>query len=554
MRRAIFAFLFASGCAAPSAMIFTGGKVWTGDRAHPHASAILVEHGTVRAVGDDAEVSRVAPHGARRVALRGRVVLPGFEDAHIHILGGGRSLDRVDLSSAKTKLQIAAAVHAYAQAHPDRPWILGRGWSYDTFKPAMPTAAELDAIVSDRPVYLGAYDGHSAWVNSRALALAGITAATPEPKDGTIVRIAGSQEPAGALLEDAMSLVAEKLPKSSATEKKDAIVRALQLAASLGVTSAGEVGGELEDLALYEELAQKGRLPIRVSYGPAVEDGAAAYAPRARALAAKSGLLMGGPQKGFVDGVVESNTAQLLAVYADGTGAGTPPHLDEPTIEKQLRAARAVGLDVAYHAVGDGAVHAVLDAVERSGATGTSGARSRIEHIEVVDPADVPRFAALGVIASMMPIHADPSSEAGEEIGVWSKKLGPERLRFAFAFRTLHEAGARLAFGSDWPVAPIDPLRAIAIAVTRQNVDGQPSAGWIPAQRIDVDTALTAYTAGSAYAMRLDERTGVLKPGMAADLVVLDAAVDLARPETFRTGRVDLTVCDGRVVYERSAK
>ena len=551
-----------AGCAAPHAVLLTGGKVWTGDAARPHASAVLVVDGTIRAVGEDAEVLRAAPRGCRRVALRGRVVTPGFMDAHIHILGGGLGLDRLDLAPYKTKAEILAAIAAYAKAHPERPWIQGRGWSYDAFKPGMPTAAELDSAVGDRPAYLRAYDGHSAWASSRALALAGVTEATPDPKEGTIVRVAGSRRPSGALLEDAMGAVEEKMPHPTAGEKKAAIVRALELAASLGVTAAGEVGGELADLALYEALEREGKLPIRVSYGPAVEDGAAPYAPRARALAAAGGLLTGGPQKGFVDGVVESNTAQLLAPPADGSGPSAPPHLDGATIEQQLRAARAVGLDVAYHAVGDGGVRAVLDAAERAGATSANGARTRIEHIEVVDPADLRRFAALGVIASMMPIHADPSNEApggdgddaDDDTGVWSKKVGAARLRYAFAFRSLLDAGARLAFGSDWPVAPIDPLRGIAIAVTRQNDAGKPKAGWIPGQRIDIDAALAAYTAGSAYAMRLDGRTGTLRPGLAGDLVVLAPEASLTAPASLHHAQVDLTLVGGKVVFARDPK
>jgi predicted amidohydrolase YtcJ len=545
----------AVGVTAAGPLWLHGGRVWTGDASAPSATALFVRDGRVVAIGSDAEVANLAKGtpGVREVDLAGRVVVPGFIDAHVHILSGGLGLDRLDLAGARSREATLAAIAAYAKAHPERPWILGRGWSYDLWKPGFPSREELDRAVPDRPVYLRSYDGHSAWANSRALALAGIDERTPEPKDGRVVRVAGTQRPQGTLLEEAVGLVGDKVPKPSIDERKAAIRRALSHAAQFGVTTLCEVGDDLEDLSVYAALDREGGLALRVVYGPSIDDGIDAYAKvRARLLAERrpGAMLSPGPLKGFVDGVVESNTAGMLAPYADGSGAGAPPHLTKEKILEQVRAADRQGLDVAYHAIGDGSVRAVLDAVEDVQRSEKPWPRRpRIEHVEVVSKEDVPRFSQLGVVASMMPAHAEPGDEP--EGGVWAKKVGPERLHRAFAFASLLDARARLAFGSDWPVAPIDPLKAIAIAVTRQGADGKPAGGWVPEQRISVDAALAGYTSGAAYAVRLDDQVGVLARGRAADLAVLSREADLAQPASLFGAKVDLTAVAGRVVYER---
>src|SRR5262249_19224987 len=288
------------------------------------------------------------------------------------------------------------------------------------------------------------YDGHSGWASSRALALAGVTEATPDPKDGTVVREAGSTRPAGTLLEGAMDLVSDKIPQVPLEARKQAIVRALEHAARVGVTALCEVGDRLENLDAYEALDREGRLPVRVIYGPSIDDGIDAYAARRAALLARgSTMLRPGPLKGFVDGVVESNTAALLAPYADGSGPGAPAHLTAERIRDQVMRADRLGIDGAYHPVGDAAVRAGLDAVEAaSGDNPPRDRRMRIEHVEVVSREDLPRFRALGVVASMMPRHADPGEEP--DGGVWSQKVGPARLPLSFAFADLERAGARL--------------------------------------------------------------------------------------------------------------
>lgn len=540
-------------------LLLTDAQVWTGDPDKPAAESVAIVGSRIFAVGSNDEVRQILrDHHVsvwRIISLGGRHVVPGFIDAHVHILGGGLSLDRLDLSDARTREETLNLVARYALEHPDHAWILGRGWSYDAFKPGMPTRGDLDRILPDRPVYLRSYDGHSAWANSRALELAGIGESTPDPEDGTIVREKGVKRPSGALLEGAMELVGAKIPEPSVEEKRSAIRKALAEAASLGVTTLCEVGDSLEDLRVYRALDREGGLALRVVYGPSIDDGVDAFAKeRVEMLkdASPGSALWPGPLKGFVDGVVESNTAAMLDPYSDGSGASAPPHLTRTKIEEQVARADKAGLDVAYHAIGDLAVRSVLDAIETvERKSPPRDRRFRIEHIEVVSPADVPRFASLGVIASMMPVHAEPGDDPSPD-DVWSKKVGPEREKHAFAFAELEKAKAPLAFGSDWPVMSLDPLKGIGVATTRKNRGRKPSAGWHPEQRITVEDALRGYGPGAAWALRLENETGMIRRGFAGDLVVLGKGIRFSDPESFFDGQVELTIARGKIVFERS--
>ena len=562
--RSLLSFLvlaFASSAFAASeahddanVMLLRHGAIWTGDVSKPSAQSLLIEGSIVTAVGSDAEV---AAHVAERkllpkiIELAGRRVLPGLIDSHIHIVGGGLQLTRVDLNPARSREQTYALITKYARENPTG-WVLGRGWAYDLWKPGLPTKGELDALVPDRPVFVRAYDGHSGWANSKALELAGITEKSPDPKNGKIVREPNSQKPSGALLEDAMELMWAVIPKPSLEEKRQAIIRAGKHAAANGLTTMCEVGGDLADFDLYEALDQEHLLPVRVVFGPSIDDGIEAYGARREKLNATrtaESRLTPGPLKGFVDGVIESGTATMLAPFADGQPVD-PPHLAPAALLDQVTRADAMHLDVCYHAIGDGAVRSVLDAVEQVARLRPDwGRRPRVEHIETVAASDLPRFAQLGVIASMMPLHADPGIESGG--GIWVKKVGPERLTRAFAFNDLRKAGAQLAFGSDWPVVTIEPLPAIAMAVTRKRADGLPRGGWVPKQGLAMNETLHAYTSRAAYATRLEKVTGMLKPGMAADVVVLDKIANLEKPASFFKTKVDLTLVAGKVAYQR---
>ncbi len=539
-------------CRGPD-WLLTDARVWTGATQTP-ASAVAVHQGLIVSVGSNKEArAALEAAGARdacHVSLDGRWLLPGLIDTHLHVLGGGLQQTRVDFSTAHTRDETLALLAAYAKAHPDAAWILGRGWSYDAFAPGFPTREELDRAVPDRPVYVRAYDGHTGWANSKALAAAGIDANTPEPKVGRIDRAADGKTPAGTLHEDAMKLMDHGLPPVSVAEKRAAIVSAGKTAAAAGLTTLGDLGGPLGDLDVYSALAQEGLLPVRVAYGPSVDDGAKAYAAAIQRLGGLPGpLLVAGPLKGFVDGVVESNTASLLAPYADGTTqAPNAQELSVDVMEQQMRQASAEGLDIAYHSVGDASVRSVLDAAARvRQSVQPHHSRIRVEHIEVLAPENAPRFAALDVTASVMPFHATPEDVPGAD--VWSQKLGPARLEHAFPLRELLNAKAALACGSDWPVMDLSPLKGLAVAVTRQNEHGKPEGGWTPHQRITMDEALTCYTSGAARALGLEKVTGRIAKGLTADLVILGGGVELDSPQSLNSGAVELTLVNGRVAF-----
>ncbi len=535
-------------------VLLTNARIWTGDARRPWVEALGIAGTVIVAAGSDAEVRGAmanvsAPH-TRQVNGDGRLVVPGFIDAHVHLLKGGLERDSVDLSGAQNAEEIQERLASFAANHPERTWITGRGWKYGAFASGLPHRATLDAAVSDRPAFLVSYDGHGAWVNGRALLAAGIGPGTPDPPGGRIVR--DEQGTAtGVLLESAIDVVENLIPRPSKEAHRLAIVQTAQRFLSKGITTVCEIGGDLDDLALYEKLAQSGRLPIRVVFAPAVEVGMDRYdVHRKRLQAARTPRVrvLPGPMKDFVDGVVEANTAALIEPPADGSGPASPPLLASEKLRAQIRQADALGIDLAYHAIGDGAVRAVLDALQSVNAEAERPHRRlRIEHIEVIAPQDLSRLKALGVVASMMPLHAAPGDEPGGS--PWSNKLGPQRLRHAFAFRSLLDAGAALAFGSDWPVMGLDPLEGVAIASTRSSPNGKPEGGWIPHQRIAVEEALAAYTRGAAHALRIEDMVGTLTPGMAADLVILSPNVEISDGATFFAGKIDMVIARGQVVH-----
>jgi hypothetical protein len=444
------------------------------------------------------------------------------------LLKGGFTMTRVRVNGLATAEEVAAEVERWAAANPDEPWVLGRGWSYD-IAPAgsYPSRTTLDATVSKRPVCLDAFDGHSVWCNSLALKLAGVDASTPNPPGGTVVREADGKTPQGTLLESARSLVRAKVPKPSRAQKLDALRMALQHALKLGITTVGDVSYESDRGELLAELLSDGRLPIRVVVGLPLDDNLAAAVEEAPAW--QSERLRLGFAKSFVDGVIESRTALMVDPYPGSTKRGHPL-VQRDVLEAKVRAAHALGVAVALHAVGDGAVRMSLDVFEaaakdKESSPASTSAPSRIEHIEVLQPSDAARFAKLGVVASMQPYHALPSDDDIPS-GAWPDNVGSARWPMTFAWRTLVDAGALLAFGSDWPVMSMDPLFGIAVATSRKNSRGLPKAGRQPEQSLTPNEAVRAYTEGSAKALGLDE-VGVLRTGAFADLVILRPELNL---------------------------
>lgn len=530
--------------------VFTSGRPGSPRLVHPVASAVAVAGERIVAIGTDRELESWIGHGTQIVDAAGGLIMPGFDDAHMHLRMGAISLDRLDLYPLGTLPEVHAAIAAYARSRPDATWIAGRGWLYAAFPGGMPTSEQLDAVVPDRPAYFECFDGHSGWANSRALELAGIGPDTPDPPDGRIVRDAAGR-PTGALKERATELVEAVMPAPTDEETLDLVSAALRRAAGLGITAIQDAWATPDDLRFLRRLAARGDVPIRVRLGLEMVPklGRAGHAARldefesVRAEAAEDPFVRTGILKSFVDGVVEARTAYLLEPYAGASTRGDP-RWDGDELRDAVAEAHRRGWQVELHAIGTAAVRQALDAYEALGPGEAARLRHRVEHIETIDPADLGRFEKLGVVASMQPFHALP--EIGQ-VDVWSSQLPDGVAASGWRLRSLLRSGAVLAFGSDWPVVPIDPLLEIHAAVTRRTVDGQPPEGWLAQEGLDIADALAAATWGSAYAEHAESERGHLSPGALADLIVLDRDLLAAGGDILGTG-VRLTVVGGRTV------
>jgi len=538
---------------AKATLVLTGGRIWTSDSKRPWATAIAVAPGGILAVGDDDEVAAIAAPDAQRVPLRGRFLMPGINDAHIHFLRGSLRLTQLDLNGARSLEEIQERLARFAKENPptpDNPWIQGYGWQY-TVMPGgrLPTREDLDKVISDRPIYLAAYDGHTGWANSAALALAKVDAQTTFPGWGVIVRD-GRGEATGVFKEQAQTLVTAVVPKVSHDEQHDALRRGVVRANALGITSIQNAHGTPEEVELFREAAEAGELTLRVGVAQTLRPPLPPQRiDEVRALADRyaKGLVRVKAVKIVVDGVIEAHTAAMLAPYTDEPSTSGLPAWTQDALDDVVARADHAGLQVYIHAIGDAGVRMALDAYEKARrANGRSDSRFRVEHLETIDMADVPRFASLGVLASMMPIHADPDSN-----GAWIAAIGPERSSRGFAWRLMEKAGARLAFSSDWPsTLTLDPWRGLHCAVNRTTDDGRPAGGWLPEHAISVESALRAYTSGAAYAEFEEATKGTLAAGKAADLVVLNEDPFRIEPGRLHTLKPVLTVFDGRVVFE----
>ncbi len=551
-------------------LILRGGAVVTVDPARPRAEAIAVRDHVIAAVGTDEEVRVLADRATEVVDLDGRMVLPGFQDGHAHPCGGGLERSRCDLSGLHRRDEYLGAVARYAAAHPDAAWITGGGWAMDQFPGGVPGKEELDRAVPDRPVFLLNRDHHGAWVNSVALAMAGVDARTPDPADGRIERDA-SGAPSGTLQEGAMALVHRIVPAPSTAEIAEGILEGQRYLHSLGVTAWQEaIVGESPVLPdcfdAYLALDRAGALTARVvgalwwARAKGVEQLDALRERREQA--ASCARFSASTVKFMQDGVCENFTAAMLTPYFDRDGSPThnrgTSFFEPEELAHYVRSVDAEGFQAHFHAIGDRAVREVLDAVEAAiAANGRSDNRHCAAHIQVVHPDDLARFAALGVIANGQPLWACSEPQMTE---LTLPFLGPERAVCQYPFASLRRAGARLCFGSDWPVTTPDVLSEIHVAVNRTQAPrhadegGTPEDPFLPAERVDVATAIEAFTMGSAYLNHLDDRTGSITVGKRADLVVLDHDLFAVPPAEVGLVGVDLTFIDGHVVYERAAR
>lgn len=528
-------------------IVLHNGPIYTLDPAQPVARAVAIHGERILAVGDEATVRAVAGHQVEPIDLRGRAVVPGLTDAHVHIVLHGLARQQVRLTGCADFAAALDQIAAAAQRLPPGAWLRGNGWDHTLWGGRWPTRADLDRVCPDRPALLDRKDGHSLWVNSRALALAGITAATSDPEGGQIQRDERG-EPTGILLETAMDLVRAVVPPPTRAERLAALRLAIAEALSYGLTSlhvppATDPADGPNTLIDVQALRAAGDLNIRV-----LAHLSGAHLEHAIALGLRSGLgddwLRIGGLKLFADGSLGSESAHMLAPYEGRNHTGIAC-IYPAEMQAIVAQANAHGISVVVHAIGDAANRSVLDAIAAARPTATHLALpNRIEHAQILDPRDIPRFAELGVIASMQPIHCTADM-------VMAERLWGARCATGYAWRSLLDAGATLAFGSDAPVETLDPWAGIHAAVTRQTTDGAPVGGWYPEQRLTLAEALAAYCTGPAVAEAATDRKGRLSPGMLADLAVLNGDPFQMPVEQLHTLYAELTMIGGKVMFER---
>jgi predicted amidohydrolase YtcJ len=543
------------------AVVLSGGTVFTGHGVRSRSASVAVRDGRIVAVGDESGAVAAAGPDAHRVDVAGGLVTPGFQDAHVHPVSAGLQLLQCDLTGYTTADQCVDAVARYAAAHPERAWITGGGWAMPVFPGGLPTRDRLDAVVADRPVYLPNADGHGAWVNSAALARAGIDGHTPDPPDGRIERDAAG-EPTGMLHEGAATLVGRLVPPATPADLDAALLAGQQHLFSFGITAwqdaivGNYLGGE-DNLAAYLRAAASGALRARV-VGALWWDrdrGAEQVADLVeRRAGGRVGRFAATTVKIMQDGVVENFTAGLTEPYLDACGHATTnaglSFVDPRALREHVTRLDAAGFQVHFHALGDRAVREALDAVEAARvANGPGDHRHHLAHLQVVHPDDVARFAVLGAAANLQPLWAchDPQMD---ELTI--PFLGPRRAGWQYPFGDLHRAGARLAAGSDWSVSSPDPLWGAHVAVNRTGPGGADGTAerFLPDQALDLATILTAYTAGSAYVNHLDHRTGTIEVGRDADLAVLDRDPFDRPAADIGQARVVRTYVQGDLVYD----
>ena len=541
--------------AGPVDLMIVNGRVHTGIPGTDVAEAIAIQGNKVLRVGSTREIQRMRRAQTIVIDARGGSILPGFNDAHLHLAGGGLALDELNLLEAGTLDAIRDTIRAWAEAHPERTWVRGRGWSYEPFAGALPTRQLLDALVPDRPAWIVAADGHTGWANSAALKLAGITRTSANPAHGVIVKDPRTGEPTGALKETAMRLMTAVLPQPTAEDQAAAVRAAIGEAHRAGITSVHSASGRPEDLDVLDDLRKRGELTVRVyqalsGHGD-LTDADLDRLERVRERFADDPVLKAGAIKLAADGVIATHSAAMLERYANKPTAGEPM-LTPEALQRVVTRLDRRGWQVITHAVGDRAVRMTLDAYERAGAANPAlprGRRHRIEHIEQVDAADIPRFGRLSVYASMQPFHAAPPSETGP----WAVNLGEARAARGWMYGSILRARGPLVFGSDWPVGVLDPLVGLYTAVNRKHPDGTPEGGWLPAERLTLEQAISAYTRGAAWASYDEQRKGVIDRDMLADIVVLSKDLFALPPARLLEAEVLVTIADGQVVFRRDA-
>jgi predicted amidohydrolase YtcJ len=528
-------------------LIIRNAKVWTVDKSHPTAHAVAVLGDRISAVGTNDEIE--AWHGTRTrvIDAAGKLLLPGFNDSHVHFVDGGLSLDNVQLNDATSAEEFAHRITRRARTTPKGEWVTGGDWDETKWNPArMPTKELIDPATPDTPVFVSRYDGHMALANSVTLRLAGITAETPDPPGGVIVRDSQGN-PTGALKDAAMDFVSKVQPPLSHEQRVKAVKRALAHAASVGVTSVQHMNPEYADMAVYAELLQRGELTTRIYAAPLIP-GVDDQVKIGIRHAFGGPFLRIGALKAYADGSLGSATAYFFEPFSNqpnNHGILSDEMHPVSRMQDRMMRADAAGLQLCTHAIGDQGISMILDIYsEIVKAHGENDRRFRIEHAQHMAAKDFDRFTQLHVIASVQPYHAIDDGRWAEE------RIGHDRASRTYAFRTFLNHGVRLAFGTDWNVAPLNPMLTVYAAVTRATLDGKNPGGWFPEQKLTLPEALEAYTMGSAYAEFQENEKGSITPGKLADMVLLGNDIFTIDPAKIRDARVVTTIVGGKMVWD----
>jgi len=535
-------------------LVLRNGAIYTMDASRSWASAIAVRGAEIIYVGVDAGAEKFIGPQTRVIDLQGKMALPGFHDSHVHPVSGGIELGQCNLNGSHSAAEVFQKIRDYAAANPDKQWIVGGGWDLPIFPNANPHKKQLDELVPDRPAFFSAADGHSAWVNSRALEVAGITSDMPDPTGGRIERDPKTGEPSGTLREMATDLVSKHLPELTSEDYLQGARRGLEMANRFGITSLMEASATGKILEAYAELDRRGELKARVLasiYVDPAKGGAQVDTLIAKRRHYQSKNLRANAVKIFADGVIEAQTAALLEPYLDKPGdrgvANLEPELFNPLVARLDRE----GFQVHIHAIGDRGIRYALDAFEHTQkANGKRDSRHLIAHLELIDPQDIPRFQRLGVIADFQPLWA----YADEYITKLTEpKLGLQRSRWLYPIASVAKTGAMIVGGSDWSVSSMNPLDAIQVAITRRGLDDGNGKAWIPEEIVDLQTMLAAYTITGAYANFQEQETGSLEIGKAADLIVLDHNLFECAPQDRHRATVLLTLLEGKEVFRHES-
>ena len=542
MRRAsyVVALVLVTACGSKADIVIQGGSVWTGlstGRGQPGAVAIAA--GKILAVGDSTQIARYVGSKTEVLRANGGLIMPGFADGHTHFVSGGFQLASVDLRDAATPQEFVRRLKQYAAHLKPGEWILGGDWDHTLWRGApLPRHEWIDSVTPNNPVFVDRLDGHMALANAAAMRAAGVTDATPAPFGGEITS-------GGVFKDNAEALIRTAIPDPSPEQQDSALARALAHAGSLGLTATANMSASWANLAAYKRMERTGRMTLRGFLYLPIEDWRTVADTVARYGAGDDWVRIGG-LKGYMDGSAGSRTAYFFEPFSDSAGYYGLMRQPESDMRSWVGAADSAGLQIAVHAIGDRAnaiILAIYDSVAR--AHGRRDRRFRVEHAQHLRPVDVPRFGALHVVASMQPYHAIDD-------GRWlMHRIGPERIKTTYAFRTLLDTDAPLAFGSDWTVAPLDPMLGVFAAVTRRTLDDRNPGGWVPEQKITVGEALRAYTSGNAWATFNEQKWGTLAPGRFADVVVLDRDPFAVPAESLGTIKPRFTIVGGQVVYRR---